>query len=147
MATRRVNPRLIKLHRTYSVDDVACTLGVHKNSVRGWIKSGLPIIDMARPVLMLGRELRQFLEKQRNARQRPTPPGHFYCFKCRAHSKPALGMVEYTPFNRMTGNLQALCDACDTVMNRRARQDSLALIMPGLAVQIRQASSRISKRA
>lgn len=147
MATRRVNPRLIKLHRTYSVDEAARTLGVHKNSVRGWIKSGLPVIDKARPVLMLGRELRQFLDRQRKARKRPTPPGHFYCFKCHAHSKPALGMVEYTPFNRTTGNLQALCDTCDTVMNRRARQDSLALIMPGLAVQIRQAPSRISRRA
>lgn len=147
MATRRVNPRLIKLHRTYSVDEVARTLGVHKNSVRGWIKSGLPIIDKARPVLMLGRELRQFLEQQRNARKRPTPPGHIYCFKCRDASKPALNMVEYVPFNSITGNLTALCCTCETVMNRRARQDSLPIIMPGFAVQIRQAPSRISRRA
>ena len=147
MATRRVNPRLIKLHRSYSVEEAARSLGVHKNSVRSWIKSGLPIIDKARPVLMLGRELRQFLEQQRKTRQRPTPPGYIYCLKCREHSKPALGMAEYTPSNITTGNLQALCERCGTVMNRRARQDSLALIMPGLAVQIRQASSRISRRA
>lgn len=147
MATRRVNPRLIKLHRTYAVDEAARTLGVHKNSVRSWIKSGLPTIDKARPVLMLGRELRQFLEGQRKARRRPTPPGHIYCFKCREHSKPAGGMADYLPFNSTTGNLQALCDTCGTVMNRRARQDSLPVIMPGLAVQIRQAPSRISGRA
>ena len=147
MATRRVNPRLIKLHRTYSVDDVARTLGVHKNSVRGWIKSGLPVIDKARPVLMLGRELRAFLERQREARKRPTTPGHIYCFKCRDASKPAGGMADYVPLNSTTGNLQALCETCGTVMNRRARQDQLPIIMPGLVVQIRQAPSRISRRA
>lgn len=144
MVARRVNPRLIKLHRTYSVEEAARTLGVHKNSVRSWIKSGLPTIDKARPVLMLGRDLRQFLEKQRKARKRPTPLGLIYCFKCREHSKPAMGMVEYILFTSTTGNLQALCETCGTVMNRRARQDSLPTIMPGLAVQIRQAPSRIN---
>lgn len=32
MATRHPNPRLAKIHRTYTVEEIAYLLGVHKNS-------------------------------------------------------------------------------------------------------------------
>lgn len=60
MPARRINPRLIKLHRPYSVEEAARALGVHKNSVRGWIKDGLPTVDHSRPLLILGQELRAY---------------------------------------------------------------------------------------
>lgn len=146
MATRRINSRLIKLHRSYSVDEVARRLEVHKNSVRGWIRKGLPTLDKCRPVLILGRDLREFLDKQSKARKQPCSPGTLYCFKCRLPSRPALGMVEYVPLNALTGNIQALCETCGTMMNRRARLDALAVKMPNLEVQIGQAPSRIIGR-
>ena len=36
MAARRVNPHAVKLHRSYSVPELAACLGVHKNTVRHW---------------------------------------------------------------------------------------------------------------
>jgi len=36
------NHRLVKIHRIYTVEDAACCLAVHKNTVRRWIKAGLP---------------------------------------------------------------------------------------------------------
>jgi transposase-like protein len=51
MAHRRFNPRIAKSHRTYTVEEVAGTFGVHKNTVRRWVAEGLPVIDARRPML------------------------------------------------------------------------------------------------
>lgn len=147
MPARRINPRLIKIHRAYSTEEAARALGVHKNSVRGWIKKGLPVVDGGRPVLILGHELRAFLEGKRKAAKRPCPPGTIYCLKCRGPRGPALGMVEYVAHNIATGDLKALCETCGTMMFRRARQFDVAAIMPGIDVQIREASTRLIERA
>lgn len=146
MPARRINPRLIKLHRPYSVEEVARTLGVHKNSVRGWINGGLPTVDRSRPVLIFGHELRDYLESKRKSAKRPCPPGTLYCFKCRQPRAPAMGMIEATCQNASTGNLTALCEDCGTMMHRRARLDAIGTIMPYLDVQIREAEPRIYER-
>ncbi len=146
MPARRINPRRIKLHRPYSVDEVARTLSVHKNSVRGWIKGGLATVDRSRPMLILGHELRAYLESKRKTAKRPCPPGTLYCFKCRRPRAPAMGMVEATCQNASTGNLTALCGDCGTMMHRRARLDAISTIMPNLDVQIREAEPRIYER-
>ena len=146
MPARRINPRLIKLHRPYSVEEAARALGAHKNSVRNWIKGGLPVVDRSRPVLILGHELRAYLERKRKAAKRPCPPGTLYCFKCRQPRAPAMGIVEAIRQNATTGNLIALCEACGTMMHRRTRLASIGAIMPNLDVQIREAGPRICER-
>jgi len=147
MSARRINPQKAKLHRSYSVEEAARALGVHKNSVRGWIKKGLPVVDGRRPVLILGHELRTFLERQRKAAKRPCSPGTIYCLKCREPRGPALGMVEYVPRNTATGDLTALCEVCGTTLFRRARRDAIAAIMPGIEVQVREAGERLIGRS
>jgi Helix-turn-helix domain len=139
LPAKRNNPRLIKLHLSYTVEDVSARLGVHKNTVRSWQRKGLEPIDKFRPVMFTGKTLRAYLEGKRKAAKRPCPPGTFYCFKCRTAQSPALGMVDYIPRNALSGNLSALCGACGTVMNRRAAFASLALKKPGIDVQIKGA--------
>jgi hypothetical protein len=39
----------VKALRSYTIDEVARTLEVHRNTVRHWIKAGLPVIDDKRP--------------------------------------------------------------------------------------------------
>ena len=146
MPARRINPRHIKLHRPYSVEEAALALGAHKNSVRGWIKKGLPVVDRSRPVLILGHELRAYLEGRRKAAKRPCPPGTLYCLKCRQPRAPAMGMVEATRQNATTGNLSAICEACGTMMHRRTRLATIGAIMPNLDVQIREVDPRICER-
>ncbi len=146
MAARRVNPRAVKLHRSYSVSELAACLGVHKNTVRNWQRDGLKPLDGRRPVLFQGAIVRAFLSTRHASRKRPCPPGTFYCFKCRQPRSPASGMVEFTPRNHTTGNLIALCETCGTVMNRSARSASLGAIMPKIDVQIREAGARLIGR-
>jgi hypothetical protein len=146
MSGRRANPRLIKKHRSYSVEEAALKLDVHKNSIRSWIKAGLPTLDNSRPTLILGGELKAWLDKKRKAAKRPCSPGTFYCFKCRTPKSPALGIVEYRPINDTSGNLIALCTDCGTTMHRRARLEAVGSIMPNLAIQITEAKPSILER-
>lgn len=147
MRRQRLNPRCIRLHQAYSVEEAARALGKHKHTIRNWIEAGLPTVDGTRPLLVHGDELRAFLEARRKVVKRPCPPGTIYCFKCRQPREPASGMVEFTPRNPVTGNLVALCETCGTVMHRSARLASLAVIMPGIRVEIRveirEAGSRL----
>lgn len=144
---KRINPRLAKLHRSFSVEELATLLGVHKHSVRGWIKAGLPTVDSTRPVLILGSEFQDWWNTRRTAAKRPLKPGQLYCLKCRQPKAPALGMVEYAATDGATGNLKAMCETCDSMMHRRVRLTSIDAIMPGLTVQHREAPPRISERA
>jgi hypothetical protein len=41
MGYRHPNPRLAKIHHSYSVEDLARLFRVHKNTVRSWCKQGL----------------------------------------------------------------------------------------------------------
>lgn len=118
MKKRHPNHRLVKIHRNYSVEEIAELFGVHKNTVRRWVKEGLPIIDSKRPMLILGRELACFLEERRKARKRPCRPGQLFCVRCRAPKYPADGLVEYQPITETKGNLSAFCPDCESIMNR-----------------------------
>ena len=60
---RRPNQRLVKIHRSYTVEEIA-RLNVHKNTIRGWIRGGLPTIDARRPTLITGSDLRRFLSQE-----------------------------------------------------------------------------------
>lgn len=146
MSGKRINPRLAKLHRSYSVEEAARTLGVHKGSVRNWIKAGLPTVHETRPVLILGSELRGWLDRRRKAAKRPCSPGTIYCFKCREPRPPALGIVEYVPMNSKSGNLKAMCADCETLMHRRTALASIEVVMPNLDVQIREAPVSLIER-
>jgi hypothetical protein len=146
MAAKRFNARLIKLHRSYSVDEAARTLGANKNSVRGWIKDGLPAFTESRPALIMGHDLRAFLERRQKAAKCPNGPGRFRCFKCRQPMRPALGMVEYVPRNDVAGNLKAICEGCGGWMHRAARLASIPDVMPNIDVQIVEAEARIRER-
>lgn len=143
MTVRRASPQSIKLHRSYSVPELAECVGVHKNTVRHWQREGLAPIDKSRPVLFQGESVRAFLATRSASRKQPCPPGMLYCFRCRAPRAPALGMVDYVAATAVSGNVRAICETCDTIMHRRARWTSLASILPGLDVQDGQGPLRL----
>jgi hypothetical protein len=119
MRQRQANYRRVKIHRSYTVEGVGRLFGIHKNTVRAWVKAGLPICDQKRPTLILGRELRAFLQGRRASRKRPCRPGELYCFRCRAPKIPAAGMVEFELVTEKIGNLKAICPDCTSIMNQR----------------------------
>jgi hypothetical protein len=143
---RHPNPRLVKIHRSYSVEEIAGHFGVHKNTVRAWLKQGLEPIDKSRPVLVHGRTLAAFLTARRDASKRPCPPGHFYCMRCRAPKPPAEDMVDYVPMTDRTGNLSAICPTCSGMMYRRISKVRLAEFSGKSEAAFAEASPRIRGR-
>lgn len=129
------DPRRAKIHYSYTVAEAAKLFDVHRNTVRAWIKAGLETVMAGRTILILGDTLRAFLEKRRKARRCKTPPGWFYCFRCRAPRPPALAMIELIQARTGTANIRAVCE-CGALMHRRV---SLARLeqagFPGLAAR------------
>jgi excisionase family DNA binding protein len=138
MPAKRINPNRVKIHYSYTPAELAKRLGVHKNTIRNWTRDGLQPLA-GRPILFHGGSVRAFLAASNADRRKPCPPGTFYCFRCRERRAPALGMVDFMDRLTGAGYLTAVCEACGAIMNRRARRETLPTIMPGLAVQIREA--------
>jgi hypothetical protein len=119
MRRRRPNHRLVKGNRNYVVDELATLLGVHRHTVRQWVKRGLPTIDERRPMLMLGRDVIAFLAERRSKNKRPCRPGEMYCMRCRCPRRPARDLVDYHSQTALLGNLSGICPVCESLIHRR----------------------------
>ena len=144
---RHPNYRLAKIHRSYTVEEVALLFDRHTNTVRGWIREGLQPIDDRRPTLIHGRVLAGFLRQRRLRGKRPCPPGQLFCFKCRSPRPPDGGLVDYLPMTDIAGNIRAICPKCGTFMHRRVALANLATVCAGLDIAFPQAARRISETA
>ena len=116
MSKRHPNYRLVKIHRSYTVDEAARLLDAHKNTVRRWVKEGLATNDERRPMLILGRELFAFLKQRRAKNKRTCAPGEIYCVGCREPRRPAADMAEYQALTATLGNLLGICPSCEAMM-------------------------------
>jgi hypothetical protein len=140
---RRPNYRLVKIHRNYTVDEAAKTLGVVEETIRRWIKSGaLPALTDKIPTLILGGDLSDFL-KARSAGRPKLPVHQCYCFKCRGPRAPALGMADYIPRTSTTGTLRALCETCLTVMNKVVSASTIVELSAVVELSIQQAEQHL----
>lgn len=145
MAKRRLNPCLAKIHRNYTVEEVATLYGVHKNTVRRWIKHGLQIIDDRRPTLILGLDLSGFLRMKRIKNKRTCKPGEIYCVRCREPRKPAGNMVDYQSVTQTNGNLIGICPYCENMIYRLVSLAKLKVIRGELDITIPQALQHINE--
>lgn len=143
MKKRLYNPNLAKMHRNYTVEEVARLYGVFKGTVRAWIKAGLPVLDDKRPMLILGSDLAAFHQAKRMKNKQKCQPGEMYCVRCRAPKSPALGMADYKPITGTMGNLIAICPACNSIMNRRASLAKLAQVRGKMDITMPQALQHI----
>ena len=147
MSKRHPNPRLAKIHRNYTVDEVATLFSVHRNTVREWVRRGLPTTDNRRPMLILGRDLVAFLRSRRTKNKRVCKPGEIYCMRCRTPRVPAGNMADYQGVTATVGNLVAICSACDAMMYRRVNLAKLYHVRANLDITMPQALPRIGESA
>lgn len=145
-AHRRLpNPRRVKTHRNYTVEEAAALLGVHKNTVREWLRRGLPALTEQRPFLILGSDLSAYLSRRRQANKRPCKPGEIYCVRCRSPQQPAGLMADYQPLKAASGNLVGICPRCDALMFRRVNLQRLAQVAGELDVRLPEALRHIDE--
>ena len=146
MGYRHPNPRLAKVHRSYSVEDVSRLFGIHKNTVRSWLKQGLEPIDDRRPTFILGRELRRFLTERRKRNRQTCGPGRLFCLPCRAPKAPAGSMVDCVPISDTAGNLCGICPDCNRLIYRRVNLRKLDAVRGDLEITVTQPGERIGER-
>lgn len=123
-STGRKTRQRPKLHRTYTYVEAAALLGLHPNTVAGWVKSGgLPALTERRPHLIRGADLRAWLAVGRRRKER-LQPGEMYCFGCKAPRRPAGGLVDISS-NAGAPNFCGICPDCDRLMYRRVARNAL----------------------
>jgi hypothetical protein len=144
---RRPDRRRVKALRSYTIDELARTLEVHRNTVRHWIKAGLPVIDDKRPILMLGADLAEFLWRRRDARRQPCRAGQMFCLKCRKPQEPAGRMADFVASSATSGALIGICPACNRLMYRRVSAARLSEVAGALDVHLTGAQPRIGQFA
>jgi hypothetical protein len=144
---KRAYHRLVKIHRSYTVEEAADLFGVHKNTIRAWIKVGLPVIDRKRPAVIHGLALRDFLSARRSKNRQACLPGRLYCVRCRTPKSPAGDMADYIPISATSGNLRGICPDCDTLIHRRVNPEKIDLIRGQLDIKFPVAESHIRGRA
>jgi hypothetical protein len=115
----RYNPRRIKINRTYRVEEIADIYGVHKRTVANWIKQGLTVCSPARPMLIDGKDLRDFLAARYQAAKRPCRPGQLFCVACKTPQFPSGNQAYLKPLTATVGDLQGECPDCHRVIHRR----------------------------
>ncbi len=147
MAKSRANPRLAKIHRSYTVEEIAALYGVHRNTVRQWIKAGLSVVDQRRPVLVLGSALAEYLRNRRTVNKRPCQPGEIYCLRCREPRVPDGTYVRYHPITPTQGNLVGICPCCSTGLFRRVSAANLGQFKGILRITLPPAEEHIDKSA
>ena len=140
---RHPNHRLVKIHRSYTVEEIANLFDIHKNTVRGWVKAGLATNDSKRPLLILGHDLAAFLQARRVKNKQTCKHGEIYCVRCRAPKFPAADMAEYSPVTEKFGNLTAICPDCHSIMNRRVSIAKLGQVRGKMDITFPQATRHI----
>ena len=143
MGTRHPNYRLVKIHRTYTVNEIARLFQIHPNTVRAWRRQGLQAIDGRRPVLFKGDTLVAFLRARREKAKRPCSPGEIYCLPCRRPKRPAGGIVEYIPSSPTAGNLRGICPTCHRAIHRRVNRAKLSVVTGDLEVTLTAPAPRL----
>jgi len=135
---RRSRWRAICIHRNYDVAELARLLSVDRRTVRRWMDNGLPSIRDARPFLILGQDLAEFLSGRTKPKAR-CGPGQMFCLRCQLARPVAFRQAEIAHASPVSLNLRALCEACSAIMYRRVSRARLTADMPGVAVRDAQA--------
>jgi len=139
------NPNRVKINRNYSLKEIARLFG-SLATVRRWLKAGLRTIDSARPLLVRGMELKQFVRRWRSRNRQRCGPGQMYCLKCRAPRRPSNGEVELIQETENCGRVRGACSTCGTSMSRIVSLRSLDAALGALAATATSAEQRLSDR-
>ncbi|MHB2166478.1 MerR family transcriptional regulator [Alsobacter sp. R-9] len=130
---KRINLRRVKANRTYRIDELAEATGTHRNTVRNWIKKGLPVIG-GKPLLILGGDAIEFHRGRRAADRKVSPPGTIYCLACRTPRRPDGDMADFVVDDAGVGRLQGLCPFCGRLMSRIVNPTKVAQVAGDLDV-------------
>lgn len=118
---RHYNLQKIKSAHCYDIAEIAALFGIHRNTVRHWLKESLSPIDDSRPILIHGAALKSFLQQKQSAKRQVCALDEFFCFRCRVPRKPWDGLVDFAPRTAKIAYATAICGHCETKLHRAVR--------------------------
>jgi excisionase family DNA binding protein len=143
MAKHRPTWQRVKIHRSYTVEEAAYILDIAKGTIRRWVKEkGLPILGDRKPALIHGSSLKAFIQGRSNSKVK-CKLDELYCFRCKAPRSPAGGMADFVARTPKSGNLKAICETCDTIMNKHVSKTSLPALGEVLDLSIHLAPEHL----
>jgi hypothetical protein len=133
---RRADWRRIKGKYSYTIEEAARALNLHRNTVRNWVRrGGLCAMTESRPHLILGSVLVEFLKGRRLAQKGKCGLGELYCLKCRAPRKPIAELIEHRPMASGRTRIVAICSICETLMHRFVANRNVEASLRAFGVQ------------
>jgi len=124
---KKLNPKLIEKHRTYSVAELAALYGVEKVTVFRWVRNGLLCIDNLTPHLIFGEVLIHWINKHRPTKSSLENKGKVFCVKCKDHVffDSSKAMPKKAPPGRVF--FQSRCPACNSLVNKIFKKGDITL--------------------
>ncbi|VAW61644.1 hypothetical protein MNBD_GAMMA11-2293 [hydrothermal vent metagenome] len=87
----------------------------------------MPYLKDMRPFLILGADVRDYLQARRLSNKQKCKPGELFCMRCKAPTQPAENFVEYLPDSPTKGRLVGLCLHCGCMVNKFVSFEDLAV--------------------
>lgn len=101
---KRYNTRLIRQRHSYDLEEIAELLNKDKRTCFRWIDEGLKVIDAdSKPLLVMGFELKRFLEERRNKNKVSLKENEYFCLRCKKAVKAQLGSEQNNPTGKNIG--------------------------------------------
>lgn len=126
------NIRLIKHRESYTLKQISETLNVHPRTVQEWRKEGLKTISTEKPFLVMGYDLKEFLNKKLQSRKTKLEANQFYCTKCRRAVTSKNNEVHLASLNKTIGKqgfkaliIKGVCQECETKLNKFSHEGRL----------------------
>lgn len=128
---KKYNTRLIKIRESYNSKQASELLNTHIKTVQRWVQQGLPVITN-KPILIMGYDLKMFLDKKQQDRKCKLEPSEFYCTKCRKAVKSVNNEVRLDLTGKTIGKkthrelvIKGVCSNCATKINRFSHEGKL----------------------
>jgi len=128
---KKYNTRIIKLYYAYLLIEIAKLYKVHIRTVRAWIKEGLPIVEGIYPYLVIGSNIKEFLEAKKSKRKVKLQAGQFYCTKCKTATNALNNQVKLVYSGKTIGKgikdftIKGICEICGTKINLFSNENKI----------------------
>lgn len=129
---KNYNIRLIKHRESYSLKQISEVLKVHQRTVQEWRHEGLKTISNEKPFLVMGYDLKEFLNKKLKSRKTKLVVNQFYCTKCRQAVASEKDEVHIISLNKTIGKqgfkglmIKGVCQKCGTKLNKFSHDGKL----------------------
>jgi hypothetical protein len=123
--SKKIKLKNLKSRQSYTTRQLAQTLDVHVRTVQTWKGAGLKPIENTVPLLFMGFEVKDFIQKRQTQKKITLAKNQFYCVKCRKAVLSKNNKIEIIETQKLIGKdllqeliLRGECELCGSKLNR-----------------------------